>query len=93
MLKKKYYVVNDGEIVEGFNNRKDAIYYTNQLAHEIAIEEIMESTGLERDEIPDDEIPNNVLSAWKERAGVEVRTKEEIEKFMTKEEIEEFNED
>lgn len=93
MLKKNFYVVNDGEIDKGFNNRKDADCYAYQLADEIAIEEMMESTGLERDEIPDDEIPDKVLSAWRERAGVEVRTKEEIEKFMTKEEIEEFNED
>ena len=90
MLKKNFYVVNDGEIVKGFNNRKDAEYYAYQLARKIAIKEIMESKGLELDEIT-----VIMIDEWLTMygVGVEVMTKEEIEEFMTKEEIEEFNED
>lgn len=78
MLKKNFYVVNDGEIDKEFNNRKNADCYAYQLAREIAIKEIMESTGLERDEITDEKIDEVIIMHG---VGVEVMTKEEIEKF------------
>lgn len=77
MLKKNFYVVNDGEINKGFNNRKDADCYAYQLARKITIKDIMESADLDDPgDIPEEEIEKRL-----ECAGVDVRTKEEIEEF------------
>ncbi len=48
---KKYVVTDEGEIVEEFNNKKDAQIYTNKLLHDNAIKDIKENLNLDYDEI------------------------------------------
>lgn len=68
---KKYVVTDEGEIVEEFNNKKDAQIYTNKLLHDNAIKDIKENLNLDYDEISQYKIDEWIAN----RGTVEYRPK------------------